>query len=249
LQKGAFICSLYDCLKFLSPFYAGLVRFTHLRGKMNKLDVSSPAFTLSSTSRPETSIRSGQGGRLIVLFPASAIDTPSLSHRIWEIARSLQLNVLILSLSNDFDKEPQLRRQLIGLASIIKDPYISTEIMIEHGNDWVGQVSKVWQAGDVLACYAGQKVGLMRKPLDQILKSSMNAPVYFLSDYQPIQDPNSTFISQVIAWAGSLAILGGFLWGEVKIVQLSQDWAHTALLYISIVVEVALMWAWNSICG
>ena len=216
---------------------------------MNKLDVSSPAFTLTPLPHSDPSTGSGQGSRLIVLFPASETDTPSLSHRIWEIARSLHLNVLLLSLSNDFDEEPQLRRKLISLASVIKDPYVSTDILIEHGNDWVGQVSKVWQAGDVLACYAGQKVGLMRKPLDQILKSSLNAPIYFLSESQPVQNPNPTFISRVIPWAGSLAILVGSFWAEVKIVQLPQDWAHTAFLYISIIVEVALIWAWNSIFG
>ncbi len=210
---------------------------------MNKLDVSLPNLTIPpvSDSKPR------QGRRLIVLFPASETDTPSLSHRIWEIARSLQLNVLLLSLSNDFNEEAQLRRKLVTMASIIKDPNVSTDMMIEHGNDWVGQVSKVWQDGDVLACYAGQKVGLMRKPLDQVLASNLNAPIYFLSEYQPVQDPNSTFISRAIPWAGSFAILGGFLWAEVKIVQLPQDWAHTALLYFAIVVEFALVWAWNSI--
>lgn len=218
---------------------------------MNKLDVSSPAFILSPASQSDPLTRSGQrpgqGRRLIVLFPASEADTPSLSQRIWEIARSLQLNVLLLSLCNDFNEEAQLRRKLITLASVIKDPNVSTEIMIEHGNDWVRQVSKVWQEGDVLACYAGQKVGLMRKPLDQVLKSNLNAPIYFLAENEPVQNENSIFISQVVSWAGSLAILGGFLWAEVKIVQLPQDWAHTALLYFSIGMEFALVWAWNSI--
>jgi hypothetical protein len=210
---------------------------------MNKLDVSSPTSTYSSTSHSNP----GRGRRLIVLFPASETDTTLLSQRIWEIARSLQLNVLLLSLSNDFNEEAQLRRKLITLASIVKDPYVSTEIMIEHGNDWVRQVSKVWQAGDALACYAGQQVGLMRKPLDQVLKSNLDAPIYYLSEYQPVQNSSPTFFSRAIPWVSSLIILGGFLWGDVKIVQLPHDWAHTALLYFSIVVEFALIWAWNSI--
>ena len=210
---------------------------------MNKLDVSSPTFTLS----PASHLDPNPGRRLIVLFPASETDTPDLAHRIWEIARSLHLNVLLLSLSNDFEEEAQLRRKLITMAAVIKDPNVSTDIMIEHGNDWVRQVKKIWQAGDILACYAGQKVGLMRKSLDQVLRSSLEAPIYILSDYQPARNPNSTFISRASSWLGSLAIIGGFLWAEVKIVQLPQDWAHTALLYFSVVVEIALVWAWNSI--
>jgi len=210
---------------------------------MNKLDVSSPTFTLS----PASELDPNPGRRLIVLFPASETDTPDLAHRIWKIAQSLHLNVLLLSLSNDFEEEAQLRRKLITMAAVIKDPNVSTDIMIEHGNDWVRQVKKIWQAGDILACYSGQKVGLMRKSLDQVLRSSLEAPIYILSDYQPARNRNSSFISRVSSWLGSLSIIGGFLWAEVKIIQLPQDWAHTALLYFSVVVEIALVWAWNSI--
>lgn len=208
---------------------------------MNKLDVSSPTFTLSTASHSDPD----PIPRLIVLFPASETDTPNLSHRIWEIARSLQLNVLLLSLSNDYEEEAQLRRKLITMAAIIKDPYVSTNIMIEHGNDWARQVRKIWQAGDVVACYAGQKVGLTRKPLDQVLRSTLEATIYILSDYQPASNPKPIFVSQVSSWLGSLTIIGGFLWAEVKIVQLSQDWAHTALIYACIVIEIVLVWLWN----
>ena len=185
--------------------------------------------------------------RVIVLFPASEPDSPDLSHRIWEIARSLQANVLLLSLTNDFDEESRLRRNLITLAALIKDPSVSTDILIEHGNDWAGQVRKIWQAGDIVACYAGQKTGLMRKPLDQVLRSRLDATIYILSDVQPVRNPNSKFISQASGWLGSLAIIGGFLWAEVKIVQLPQDWAHTALIYGCIFVEIALIYLWNSL--
>ncbi len=224
---------------------------------MNKFDVSPHTFALSPVSKSDPSIRSHRpdvlsGGqrpnpapRLIVLFPASETDTPDLEHRIWEIARSLHLNVLLLSLTNNYDEEAQLRRKLITMAAVIKDPNVSTDIMIEHGNDWVKQVKKIWQVGDIVACYAGQKVGIMRKSLDQVLKSNLEATIYILSNYQPARNPNSTFISRALFWLGSLAIIGGFLWAEVNIVQLPQDWAHTALIYACLVVEVALIWLWN----
>jgi hypothetical protein len=210
---------------------------------MNKLDVSPHTFTLSPA--PHVDLNSGR--RLIVLFPASETNALNLSHRIWEIAQSLKLNVLLLSLSNDFDEEAQLRRNLVTMAAVIKGPNVSTDIMIEHGNDWVRQVKKIWQAGDILACCAGQKVGFMRKPLDQVLKSDLDATIYLLSDYQPVQNPRPAFLSQATFWIGSLAIVGGFLWAEVKIVQMPQDWAHTTLMYISIFVETALIWLWNSL--
>jgi hypothetical protein len=208
---------------------------------MNKLDVNPRTFALSPVSHSVPN----PAPRLIVLFPASETDTPDLEHRIWEIARSLKLSVLLLGLTNDFDEESRLRRKLITMAAVIKDPYVSTEIMIEHGSDWVRQVKKVWMEGDILACYTGQKVGLMRKPLDQVLKSSMNATIYPISDYHPAQHPNSTFISKLLLWLGSLAIIGGFLWAEIKIVQLPQDLAHNVLIYACIVVEIVFIWLWN----
>jgi len=222
---------------------------------MKKLGVSPHIFTLSPTSQLDSSTRSASaqrpepGCRLIVLFPASEADTPELEHRIWEIARSLHLNVLLLSLTSDYDEEAQLRRKLITMAAVIKDPNVSTEIMIEHGHDWVRQVRKVWRAGDIVACYAGQKVGLMRKPLDQILRSSLEATIYILSDYQPVRNPKRTFLSQLFFWLGSLGIIGGFFWVEVEIVQLPQNWTHTSLLYLGIFLEIGLLWVWNSIFG
>lgn len=210
---------------------------------MSRLDTSPPPLTFSPASFAELQ----PARRLIVLFPASEPDTPDLAHRIWEIARSLQANVLLLSLTNDFDEEFQLRRNLITMAAIIKDPSVSTEIMIEHGSDWVGQVKKVWRAGDTVACYEGQKVGLMHKSLDQILRSNLKAPIYLLSGYQPAANPNSTFISRASSWLGSSAIIGGFLWAEIKIIQLPQDWAHTLLIFICIFVEITLILLWNSL--
>jgi len=218
---------------------------------MQKFDVTSPAFALSPASHSDPSTGSGQrpgpAPRLIVLFPASESISPELEHRIWEIARSLQLNVLLLSVTNDFDEEARLRRKLITMAAIIKDPNVSTDILIEHGTDWVKQVRKIWQKGDIVACYAGQKVGLLRKPLDQVLKSSLEATIYILSDYRPIKNPKRTFLSQFFFWSGSLAIVGGFFWVEAKLVQLPQDWAHSALIYVCVLVEFAVISFWSSL--
>ncbi|MCE9646169.1 MAG: hypothetical protein K8S20_09240 [Chloroflexi bacterium] len=216
---------------------------------MNKLDVSPPSFTLSpvSNSEPPVYSESEPAPRLIVLFPSSEKETPDLEHRIWEIARSMQLNVLLLSLTTDYEEESQLRRKLVTMAAIIKDPNVSAEIMIEHGNDWIKYVQKTWRKGDIVACYAGQKVGFIRKSLDQVLRSSLETPIYILSDYRTVNNPKSTFISRAFFWLGSMAIIGGFLWAEMNIVQLPEEWTHTTLIYVCIFVEVALIWLWNSL--
>jgi hypothetical protein len=212
---------------------------------MAKLDTRPQAPSPIQSAVPRTGLEPRP--RLIVLFPPAELDNPDLSRRIWEIASSFHLNVLLLSLCSNFSEEAQLRRRLITTAAIIRDTIVSADIIIEHGSDWVGKLRNIWEPGDVIACLAGQKVGLWRRPLDDVLRSSLNAPLYILSEDHPVRNSGSAFPAQALSWLGSIAILGGFLWGEVKIVQLPQDWAHTALLYLCILLEIGLIWVWNSI--
>jgi len=133
------------------------------------------------------------------------------------------------------------------MAAIINDSNICTDIRIEHGNDWVGQVKNIYRPGDVIACFAGQRVGLMQKLLHEVLRSQLESPIYILSANQPIKNSRSKSLLQASFWLGSLAIISGFLWLEVKIVQLPQDWTHNLLLYLCVFAEVGLLLLWNSI--
>jgi hypothetical protein len=210
---------------------------------MTKLDSIPPSLTQSIPSHFDR----GATNRLIVLVPAEAGDYPSQSHRIWELARSSGLHVLILSLCNDAYEESQIRRQLIMMSAIIGDANICTDIRIEYGNDWVRWVKSIYKSGDVIACYAGQRVGLMQKLLHEVLQSQLEAPVFILSADRPINNSKPKLLSQISFWSGALAIMGGFLWLEMKMVQLPQDWAHNVLLYLCVVVEIGMLLLWNSI--
>ncbi len=159
---------------------------------MTKLDLIPPSLTYPTVSHFDR----GPACRLIVLFPASAEDNPNLSHRIWEIAKSSGLNVLLLSLCTDSREQGHLRRMLVMMAASVKDIDISTEIMIERGNDWLGLAKSIYRPGDVIACYAGQRVGLMREFLHEVLRSQLEVPIYILSDDQPIKNFGSKLLSQ-----------------------------------------------------
>jgi len=210
---------------------------------MNKLELIPPALTYPTASHFDR----GAANRLIVLFPAEAGDYPSQSHRIWEIAKSSCLNVLIFSLCNDAYKESQLRRQMITMSAMISDSNICTDIRIEHGNDWIGQVKDIYRSGDCIACYAGHKVGVRRRFLHDLIRSKLEAPIYILSTDQPIKSSSPTLLLRASFWLGALAIIGGFFWLEVKIVQMPQDWAHNLLIYMYVFVEFVFLLLWNSI--
>lgn len=210
---------------------------------MNKLDSTPPSLTYPSAPHFDR----GPTNRLIVLFPAQAADSPNQSRRIWEIARSFGVNVLLLSLCDDYYEESQLRRQLIMMAAMIGDSHVCVDIKIDHGSDWLGSVKKIYRSGDVIACYAGQRVGLTQKPLHEILRLQWDATIYVLSEDQPIKNSKPKLLLQASYWLGALAIIGGFLWLEVELGQLPQDWAHNLLLYFCVLVEVGLLLLWNSI--
>ena len=114
------------------------------------------------------------------------------------------------------------------MAAILKDPNVTTEIIIEQGTDWAKQVKKLyekvmsWRAMPVTDC------GLMRKPLDQILHSSLDIPVYILAGTQSVEIHTRLSLA-VFSWLGSLAIVGGFGWVEVKLVQLPSGLAAHCL--------------------
>jgi hypothetical protein len=87
----------------------------------------------------------------------------------------------------------------------------------------------------------------MQKLLHEVLRSQLESPIYILSANQPIKNSRSKSLLQASFWLGSLAIISGFLWLEVKIVQLPQDWTHNLLLYLCVFAEVGLLLLWNSI--
>ena len=210
---------------------------------MTKLDS-----TYTSVTEPATShFNRGPTNRLIVLVPAQASDYPSQAHRIWEIAKSYGLSVLLLSLCDDPYEESQYRRQLIMMAAMISDSTVCTDIRIEHGKDWVRPVRSVSQPGDVIACYAGQRTGFMQRPLHEILQVQLAEPIYILSVDQPIKSARPRLLSKALFWMGSLIILAVFFGLEVKLTQLPQDWAYNLLFLLCVLVETGVLVLWNSI--
>jgi hypothetical protein len=211
---------------------------------MNKLDANSPIFTLSppSYSEPEP------GHRLIVLVSESEAEIAGAARKIWELANAFGSRIQFLGLCRDQAYEPSLRRQIIALSTMVGDGRLAVESKIEFGGDWLDVVQSNWRNGDVIVCFAEQQVGFTKRPLSQILESNLGATVYVLSGfYQPVS-PRLTWLPSATMWAGALAIIAGFFWVQVKLIQLpQQDWAHTSMLYVSILVEFGAVFLWNSL--
>jgi hypothetical protein len=133
------------------------------------------------------------------------------------------------------------------MSALVGDGRVAAEAKVEIGANWVNIVQSNYRAGDVIVCFAEQRAGLFHRPLSQILESNLGATVYIFSGLYPQSTSRSNWLSQVIVWAGSFAILAGFFWLQVRISRLPTDLAQTVLLILSAGVEIWLIWVWNSL--
>ena len=218
---------------------------------MQKLD-HSPADTVFPAIRfihasPPLDSGSDTSRRLLVVVSDTDIDPSAAARRILEVADVFKSPILFLGLCGDKTQEPGLHRQLITLSAMLRDEHVPFEIKVESGKDWLDNVRSHWREGDVLVCFSGQRAGTRRIQLGPLLQSNFRSTVYVLdTGVQPERAP-SNWASTSLAWTGSIGILSGFLWLQIRIEQASSSWVGTAMLALSIFVEICLVWIWNSL--
>jgi hypothetical protein len=209
---------------------------------MTRLDSILPA----STSFPASLSELEPTRRLIVLVPNLETDHIHAIRRVWELANVRHANVQFLGLCEDTRQELGLRRALVMVSNMVQDGKVSTEAKVEIGTNWVDVIKRNYRTGDMIVCFAEQRVGLMHRPLSQILESNLDFPVYILSGLYP-QKYKSDWLSQIIVWLGSIGIIISFCILQIKIDQLPKDWFQNALLIFSIIPELWLIWVWNNL--
>lgn len=221
---------------------------------MNKLDIHLSSEYVDIASEPltlhhiphDTSLQPAH--RLIVLVPSDS-DFSAATPRLWELANALNAHVQLLGLCRDAAQEPNLRRDLVTMASMLRGARVSVDVNVEFGTTWIEAVKRNIQVGDRIVCFAEERAGLLHRPLSQILQSNIDATVYILSSLHPKTRPGPSWLSQTMLWTGSLAIIVIAFLLQVRIASLPQDWVQTTLFIVSAMAEVWLIWVWNSLSG
>ena len=209
---------------------------------MNKSDSNSILSTLSPGSISDSeSIH-----RLIVLVPADS-DYGATVHRVWELANAQDARVQLLGLCKDAAQEPSLRRGLVTMSALMQDGRVAAEVKVEIATNWVDAVKRNYQTGDMIVCFAEQRAGLLHRPLNQILKANLDAPLYILSGLYPQRSSRSNWLYEILAWVGSLGIIAGSSLLQIRLVSSPRDWAQTTLLILLVAAEFWLIWVWNSL--
>lgn len=186
-------------------------------------------------------------GRLIVPVLEPDTDFSQLARRIWKLATSMCSNVLLIGISLDYLEEASIRRQLVTLAAAIQDSSVSVEAMVIGGVAWMRKMEAILRPGDMIVIQAKEEISTENRSISQELTSRLQVPVYILSSLQLPKYKRSGLLSQFILWLGAIGIMAGFFWIQVRIDQLPNDWAHTALLCVSVIIEFGLILLWNSL--
>jgi hypothetical protein len=133
------------------------------------------------------------------------------------------------------------------MSALVGDMRISTEAKVEVGVNWVDAVKRNYRAGDIIVCFAEHRDGLFSKPLNQILETNLDAPIYILSSLYTQEFSSSRLISQAILWMGWIGIIAGFFLLQARIALLPNDWTQTTSLILVLILEFWLIWVWNNL--
>lgn len=209
--------------------------------KVSVLGVPSiPSNDLSSPLNPGAV----SDGCLIVLVSLHS-NYGAVTQQTWELALATGKHVKLLGLCKDLGNELSLRRQLITMTALVQEARISVEAMLEVGANWIDVIKRTYQTGDVIVCSAEERDGFLHKPLSQVLEENLNAPIFILSALYP----RRVLFSPLLLWVGFISIISCAFLVQVHIISLTSNGRQTALMIISTIVELWLIWGWNSLFG
>ena len=190
--------------------------------------------------------------RLIVLVPGPYVEETPLARRIWAIASPRSLRVLYLGLGRQGDLEFPLRRALALLAALTRDKNVPTAQHVAVASNWIAAVRGVRRTGDLVVCQAGQTLWARggRKPLGAALNAALDVPVGVLAGLSlPPSQALNAFAARLARWLLPVAIVFGFTWLQAQLVGPPENSPRTILFSLTVLVEFALIAAWNHLLG
>jgi hypothetical protein len=185
---------------------------------------------------------------LVVVIPSLG-EAALLAGRIHDLARTRGMGVLLLGVASKLEAEDELRRRLALLAAFIRNMGVQVEVSVEPDADRLRGLRFALGEGDVLACCVDASGRGAGASWADLLSSELQRPVYVFEQSGYSGESTGGLLGRLAPWLGSLAILVGFLWLQFQVSQQGENLLDTALLVLSVPVEIALIWLCNSIFG
>jgi len=189
--------------------------------------------------------------RLIVIVPSGELDERWLGLQISKIALPRRLRIIFIATAINSERDRALRRRIATLTSLVKDRHTKPSTRLVFHENWIKAVKKVWQEGDLLVCIEGHRTPTFpfrRKKLAPHLVATLGVPVYVLTGIyigdEPMQWNRGR---ELLIWVLAIAmiVLFGFL--QFFIDRTFGKSVATLLFFLSVVVEILLLWKLNSL--
>lgn len=227
---------------------------------MNQID--SELRVSASVGARALEMPAGRNAQRLVVMIREAEDEALLASRILGLAEPRGLDILLVGIAPDPSTEATMRRKLVTIAAFLNGqsprsgaslrhalPARHIDIQVQHGRDWAGGIRALVQPGDTIACYSDETVGILERPLSDILASTLNMPIYTFTGLQGQQHNRQSTLAQAASWVSSIASIGGFLALQARIVTVVQGTLQTVLLLVTVLAEVGIIWGWNALFG
>ena len=227
---------------------------------MNQIDSELQVSAVVGTRTP--AMQAEMNGQRLVVMIREAEGEALLASRILGLAEPRGLDVLLVGIAPDPAAEATMRRKLVTIAAFLNEqsprsgtsarqalPARRVDIQIQHGRDWVGGIRALVRPGDTIACYSDETVGILERPLSDILASALNMPIYTFTGLQAQQHNRQSTLAQAASWVSSIASIGGFLALQARIVTVVQGTLQSVLLLVTVLAEVGIIWALNALFG
>jgi hypothetical protein len=189
--------------------------------------------------------------RMLVLVSRQNISDADFARRIWTMAAPAHMTVVYLCVVNSIEEQMQAERRLATLAAITRDAQVRVEFCVIQGGSWLEAVRKLWKPRDVVVCHAepaGKKGWSERQPLDQVISTTLKTSVIVLSGFAEESKPDWKHRFLLIPyWLSLIAILAGSFLFQAKIYQADKGFVGTVMVLLTFIVEVSIIWFWNSI--
>lgn len=182
--------------------------------------------------------------RLVIILPDAAFDIFVLARRIWNLAKTDNRQVLLLSKPVEQENLSQLRVTLSSLASLIRSSQIQVETQLVPGLPIEKAVLQFLQADDLLVCFAEHRISRLFKKtrLAEILAQTTGQPVYTLNGaVTELTVPFFAHLLGTLLLVACLASLAGFFILEVWLDQNTAGTFKIILQLITVFVEMCIL--------
>jgi hypothetical protein len=193
-----------------------------------------------------------RNNRLVVVLPNSFSSYQEFAQKVHQIGLVDQREILYYAISTD-DNELEMQRWLTTLVAITRSPLVRVQSRLVKIESWVEKLRDEVQPADLIICpyeYRLKSGFFQTVPLSQYLHDNVSSNVRVIPGaFQPHTRQITPWLRVAIFWIGCIVILFGFGILEINADGMLHGFIRPLILIMLLVIEMGVIWAWNSVIG